>query len=184
MFERFTGAARAAVIEAQQEARRLGHEQITPDHLLLGVLADKAGLGARVLRQLGLDHDTLAGAAQAFGSGDDEALRGIGIDLDTVRRRAEEVFGPGALDQRPRRGRGFLRRRVNSTIPFTAGAKEALEQSLRQALALGHDYIGTEHIVLGLVADDRTPASRTLHRLDIAPDRVRERLREELGKAA
>lgn len=183
MFERFTDAARTAVVQAQEEARRLGHDQITPDHLLLGVLADPEGLGGRVLRQLGLAHDALARETQALGSGDAEALRDIGIDLDAVRRHAEEAFGPGALDQQPRRRRGFFRRTVGH-IPFTAAAKKALEQSLRQALALDHHYIGTEHLVLGLVADDTAPAARTLDRLGIAPGRVRDRLREELGKAA
>lgn len=183
MFERFTDAARTAVLLAQEEARRLGHDQVSPDHLLLAVLSDDEGPGPRVLRELGLEHDTLAREAAALGSGDAEALRGIGIDLDAVRRRAEEAFGPGALDQPPRRRRSPFRRKA-AHMPFTAGTRKALEQSLRQALALGHGYIGTEHIVLGLVADDTAPAARTLDRLGIVPARVRERLREELGKAA
>lgn len=185
MFERFTKAARQAVVEAQEEARRLGHDQITPEHVLLGVLAaDGDGLAARVLRELGVDRERVAAEIAVLGSGDAEALRAVGVDLEQVRRRVEEAFGPGALSEAPRRRRGFFRRRVLDRIPFSLGAKTGLEQSLRQALALGHSYIGSEHLVLGLLADDDAPTARTLDRLGVSPARVRERIRAELGKAA
>lgn len=183
MFERFTQPAREAVLRAQEEARRLGHDHIGPEHLLLAVLADDT-TAATVLRELGADHDRLEQALATLGSGDAEALGTIGIDLDAVRRHAEASFGPGALDGPPRRRRGFLRRRAIDHIPFTTGAKESLKDSLRQALALQHTEIGVEHLVLGLLAQDTAPAARTLDRLGVRPAAVRERLRAELGRAA
>lgn len=183
MFERFTGPAREVVVRAQEEARRLGHDHIGPEHLLLAVLAEDTPAAA-VLRELGADHDRLEATLAVLGPGDAEALGAIGIDLDTVRRHAEATFGAGALDGPPRRRRGFLRRRVVDHIPFTGGAKDALKESLRAALALQHAEIGVEHLVLGLVARDTAPAAQTLDRLGVRPAAVRERLRAELGRAA
>ncbi|TRW46637.1 Clp protease N-terminal domain-containing protein [Georgenia yuyongxinii] len=183
MFERFTDEARTAVVQAQVQARRLGHDHIGGEHVLLGVLAADDGVPARVLRELGVDRAALERELAVLGHADADALASIGIDLESVRRQAESTFGPGALDQpRPRR-RGFLRRQVDH-LPFTASARKGLEQSLRQALALGHGYIGAEHLVLGLIPDDETPTARTLRRLGVKPADVRARLREELGRAA
>ena len=71
----------------------------------------------------------------------------LGIDLDEVRRRVEEAFGPGALD-RVRRPRG---RRWGGHIPFAKESKKTLELALREAIALGHNYIGTEHMLLAML---------------------------------
>ena len=187
MFERFTESARGVVVDAQEQARTVGHSEIMAEHLLLAILADGDSIGARVLRGLGVEREVLVREVAALGLSDDEALRAIGVDLATVRRQAEAAFGPGALDRpRPRRY-GLLRRvaRVGGhLLPFTDSAKRALEQSLRQALALEHNYIGTDHILLGLLADDQDPASRTLLRLGVTPSVVRTRVREQLEPAA
>lgn len=123
----------------------------------------------------------------ALGSADRDALREIGIDLAQVRDRVEAVFGTGALDRpRPRRT-GLLRRRV---VPdagrrrFSDAAKRALEQSLRQSLALRQHSIGSEHILLGLLAEDDDPAARTLRRLGVSPAGVRTEVRARLRRAA
>ena len=80
---------------------------------------------------------------------DADALRSIGIDLDDVRRRVEETFGAGALDDVPERtGR---RRGRNRHIPFTGRAKKSLERGLRQAITLGDTRIGSEHLLLGVL---------------------------------
>ena len=86
-------------------------------------------------------------APPADGDVDADALAALGIDLDEVRRRVEEAFGPGALD----RARAPKRRFLGGHIPFAKEAKKALELALREALALKHNYIGTEHILLGLL---------------------------------
>ncbi len=186
MFERFTPAARAVVVDAQEQARRLHHDQVLPEHLLLAVLAQQAGSGAQVLQQYGVQQDRLVAEVVGLGAGDSDALEQIGIDLDAVRQRAEAAFGPGALDRpRPRRV-GLLRRLTWTTghLPFSAAAKRALEQSLRQALALRHQTITADHVLLGLVADDEDPAARTLRRLGVTPADVRAQVRAHLDRAA
>lgn len=187
MFERFSAPARRVVIEAQQQARALQHTEILAEHLLLGVLADETCISASVLDELGVQHERLVAEVAALGLADEDALRAVGIDLAAVRRAAESAFGAGALD-RPRRSRRGLRGRLpwlgGQHLRFTDPAKRALEQSLRQAISLQHNHIGTDHILLGLLADDRSPAALTLSRLGVDPAVVRARVRERLQQAA
>jgi ATP-dependent Clp protease ATP-binding subunit ClpA len=110
--------------------------------------------------------------------GDAEALRVIGIDLDEVRRRIEATFGAGALERtasarRRRRGRGRACGPSVGHIPFTPRAKKVLELALREAKALRHDYIGTEHILLGLVRERDGLAAGMLAERDVSDERVR-----------
>ncbi|NHC43976.1 Clp protease N-terminal domain-containing protein [Motilibacter aurantiacus] len=185
MFERFTKPARAAVVQSQVEARRLGHDRIDDSHLLLGVLAQEAGVGARVLTELGVGLDAARDAVAALHAPDAQALGALGIDLDEVRRKAEAAFGEGALERRFARRRGFFRRSTGH-IAFTRPAKAALEDALRQALTLRHNYIGTEHLVLGLLTGGSSTAGRVLHRLGVRVDaaELRRRVLDELGRAA
>lgn len=156
MFERFTDSARQVVHRAGEQARELGAEQIGTEHLLVALAADRSGPAGRALRGLGLDESSLRGEIRPrprSHAPDADALAVLGIDLDEVRRRVEAAFGPGALDRaRPRRGS-----RGGGAIPFTPASKKTLELSLRQALHLGDNYIGTQHVLLGLLqggADD------------------------------
>ncbi len=198
MFERFTHSARQVVVLAQTEARSLRHNHIGTEHLLLGLLGETEGLAARVLNELGVDRDDIhKGVVDYVGAGpinqpDAVALDTIGIDLDAVRRRVDEAFGPDALERtraartRAERRRGFLGRRNRRScgeghIPFTPRAKKTLELSLREALALGHGYIGTEHILLGLLREGQGLAALLLSRADIKFDVVRRRIVEELS---
>lgn len=187
MFERFTRSAREAVVDAQEQARALHHEVILAEHLLLAVLAQEASISARVLHAHGVQADRLIGEIATLGKGDHDALREIGIDLTTVRQHAEAAFGPGALDRpRPRRV-GFLRRRVTWTgahLRFSGDAKLALEQSLRQAVALQHHHISVDHVLLGLLASDQDAAARTLQQLGVIPNDVRGQVQEQLQQAA
>ncbi len=118
-FSRFTPRARKVVVAAQEEARAAGNATITPGHLVLGLLSEPDGLGARAV------------AAQ-------------GVAADAVRRTALATLPAAGGD-------------VPALIPFDAQAQKALELTFRQALRLGHDYIGTEHILLALLeAEDGT----------------------------
>jgi ATP-dependent Clp protease ATP-binding subunit ClpA len=183
MFERFTDRARKVAVDAQASARRLGHGYIGTEHLLLGLLQGD-GIAAQVLTGLGVtpaavEREVLAEVGRGpLGAGDAEALGAIGIDLDEVRRRVEASFGPGALywhpDPRCRRGRHLPL--AGGHIPFTPRAKKALELSLREALALKHRYIGTEHILLGLVREGEGLAMLVLVRLGAGPQAVRARV--------
>lgn len=110
------------------------------------------------------------------GEEDAEALRAIGIDLDEVRRRAEETFGPGALEwivPTRHRGRTKACAPLVGRIPFTPRAKKVLELALREAKHLRHGYIGTEHILLGLVREGEGLASGMLAKRDVSSERVR-----------
>ncbi|WAP50431.1 hypothetical protein OL239_10150 [Arthrobacter sp. ATA002] len=184
MFERFTQNARAVVIGAQEQARLLGDTEIGADHMLLGVLASGDNAAVRVLHRLGIEREAIAGRARGLGTADAEALENIGVDLEAVRSRAEASFGPGALDRPERRRQGFLGRRGGGAVPFTAAAKEALVESLKQSRALGRKDIRVEHLLLGLIAQDSSAAARTLRVLGTDPGLVREELLRDLGRSA
>ena len=155
MFERFTDRARRVLVVAQEEAERLGHNFLGTEHVLLGLLEGE-GVAAKVLRAQGFTADDVrrqvveiigrgAGAADTSNA---EALATIGIDLDEVTAAVEEAFGPGALDRAATKRR---KRFIGGAPPFTPRVKKQLELSLREALSLGHSYIGTEHMLLGAV---------------------------------
>jgi ATP-dependent Clp protease ATP-binding subunit ClpA len=186
VFERFTERARGAVVLAQEEARDLHHHHIDTEHLLLGLLRDRTSVGYEALDRLGVHLDDVRsevvrvgrqGSPVTLGEEDAEALRVIGIDLDEVRRRIEATFGAGALESissaRRRRGRRKACGPSVGYIPFTPRAKKVLELALREAKALRHDYIGTEHILLGLVREREGLAAGMLAERDVSDTRVR-----------
>jgi ATP-dependent Clp protease ATP-binding subunit ClpA len=205
MFERFTPAARQVVVRAQEEARTFRHPWLGTEHLLLGVLAEPQAPGVSVLADLGVTLDRgRAALGQMVGNGglsatDAAALRTLGIDLDEVRSRVEASFGPGALDYpslslnvsrpEPRRRRPWRRRRceqpdVTGHLPFMPRAKRALERARREAIALGDQYVGVEHVLLGLLDPKGNMAVELLRRLDADPEVIRTRVLADLGKAA
>ncbi len=111
---------------------------------------------------LGLIHEGEGVAAKA--------LESLGISLEGVREQVQEILGPG-------------RQALSGHIPFTPRAKNVLELSLREALQLGHDYIGTEHILLGLIREGDCVAAQVLGRLGADPDRVRVQVLRLLPRA-
>jgi ATP-dependent Clp protease ATP-binding subunit ClpA len=153
-FERFSEKARAAVVLAQQVARERGDEKVEPAHLLAALVRAPDSLAVVVLeafsvRRADLESDLAGGPPRQTGDVDAAALAALGIDLDEVRRRVEDAFGPGALERRRglRRGRG-------GHLPFAKESKKVLELALGEAISLGHNYIGTEHLLLGLLRGD------------------------------
>lgn len=189
MFERFTKRAREAVLHARQESRALGQRSIGTEHLVLALLVDNGGVAYTVLHACGLEHDeVLAEVRRLPGVGDDtEALRSIGIDLDAVRARVEETFGEGALDRAPTAGKPGFFGRITGGRPsgtFTPGAKKALELSLRIALSMKHDYIGTEHLLLGILKEERGSGARILRDAGLTFEHARHLVLTALGKAA
>ena len=180
MFERFTDEARNAVVAAQREASALDHGWIGTEHLLLALLADGDGRAARVLRDFAVDAPWARGEVERIvGRGDPDldadALATLGIDLDAVRERVERTFGAGAL-ARGRCRRGFMPR---GTLPFTPRAKKALELSLREAIAMGDDHIGSEHVLLGLAREGDGVAGGILRSRGIDRDAVRAALQRD-----
>ena len=153
MFEKFTDPAKRVLVLAQDEAMAQGHDYIGTEHVLLG-LADMPGtIAGSVLRDHGVTVQALraeiadvlvASGVQPVGAqGATEALAAIGIDVEEIRRRADETFGPGKFHfPRP---------------PFTPRAKNALEHTLRQMAELHSDTIGPEHLLLGILAEAERP---------------------------
>jgi ATP-dependent Clp protease ATP-binding subunit ClpC len=144
VFERFTDRARQIVVLAQAEARMLGHDYIGTEHILLGLIREGEGMGAK-------------------------ALESLSISLGAVRSQVEEIIGRGAGSP-------------PSHIPFTPRAKKVLELSLREALQLGHSYIGTEHILLGLIREGEGVAAQVLEKLGADGERTREAVMGLLGE--
>jgi ATP-dependent Clp protease ATP-binding subunit ClpA len=181
MFERFTRSARSAVVLSQEAARALGHPRIAAGHVLLAIAHDPTSAGSRALGRVGFDGRraeatlvrTFADDAGALDGGDAEALRTLGIDVEEVRRAVDAAFGPGALERAGERSRRL------GHIPFDPDAKKALELALREALRLGDRHIATEHLLLGLVRDDRSSAADVLRAQGIAPDAVRDAVASE-----
>jgi hypothetical protein len=112
-FARFTQRARNVVVTAQEEARRHRNSEITPAHLVLGLLAEPEGLAAK-------------------------AIVAAAIPLDDVRAAATSRLPDPADD-------------VPALIPFDGHARKVLELTFRHALRLGHNYVGTEHLLLALL---------------------------------
>jgi ATP-dependent Clp protease ATP-binding subunit ClpA len=173
MFERFSTEARLVVVGAQEEARRLRHGRIGTEHLLLALLRQPASPTADVLVRHGLTHAVVeASVVSLVGDGglDAEALTSLGIDLDAVRERAEEAFGPGALDRgSPSAARG----RRPGHIPFTPRAKKVLELSLREALAQKQKAITDGHVLLGLLREGEGLAMKVLADRGVDPAALR-----------
>ena len=96
------------------------------------------------------------------------ALASLNVTLDEVREQVESIVGYGE------EGSG-------GQAPFTPRSKKVLELALREALQLGHNYIGTEHILLGLVRESEGVAARVLSNLDVDPDKVRREVVRMLG---
>lgn len=161
MFEKFQKSAKVAVMLSQEEAREMDDTRIGAEHVLVGVL-DSAGaplselMGGYGLTADGVRDRLRAGSEQPpMDDEDAEALRAIGIDLSQVRESVSKVFGPQAFDKafeksgrRKARVRGW---RPFGIIPFNSSAKKCLELALREAIAHKDNWIGCEHMVLGIL---------------------------------
>jgi prophage maintenance system killer protein len=134
-FGRFTDRARQVMVLTQYEARRLNHDHIGTEHLLLGLIREGDGIAAR-------------------------ALTGLGISLQAMRAQIEEIIGRAASGP-------------TGHLPFTPRAKKVIELSMREALQLGHKYIGTEHLLLGLVREGEGVAAQVLIKVGADHARVR-----------
>ena len=182
MFERFTTRARTVVHTAHEEADALGHRTVGTEHLILAMFS-AGGIAADVLRACGLEPEEFR--TSIAGGDDAAALRSIGIDLGAVRDSVEQTFGPGALDRAepPRRG-GFLFRRSKLSGRFGNDAKKALELSLRVALSMRHNYIGTEHLLLGVLREERGTGGRLLREQGMSYERTMDLVKAALRDVA
>ena len=134
------------IMLAQEEARRLGHNFVGTEQILLGLIGEGTGVAAKVLKSMG-------------------------VNLKDARVEVEKIIG---------RGSGF----VAVEIPFTPRAKRVLELSLEEARQLGHNYIGTEHLLLGLIREGEGVAARVLENLGVDLAKVRTQVIRMLGETA
>ncbi|CAN8278285.1 unnamed protein product [Cochlearia groenlandica] len=144
MFERFTEKAIRVIMLSQEEARRLGHNVVGTEQILLGLIGEGTGIAAKVLKSMG-------------------------INLKDSRVEVEKIIG---------RGSGF----VAVEIPFTPRAKRLLELSLEEARQLGHNYIGSEHLLLGLLREGEGVAARVLENLGVDPSNIRTQIIRMVGE--
>jgi ATP-dependent Clp protease ATP-binding subunit ClpC len=167
IFNRPTDRSRESVEAAFEEARMLGHDSLGDEDLLLGILRADVGVGAEALRSLGV---TLAGAREESEEMLSDALASIGISLEEVRREAGETFDMSIPSGRK--------------IPYSPRAKNALVEARREMRRLGDDHLGTEHVLLGILANADGTAVRMLARLCVAPEALEDRLNELRGRTA
>ncbi|MDQ3318527.1 MAG: peptidase [Actinomycetota bacterium] len=167
IFNRPTDRSREGVDAAFKEARMLGHDSLGDEDLLLGILRADGGTGAEALRSLGV---TLEGAREESEEMLSDALASIGISLEEVRREAGDTFDMGIPSGRK--------------IPHSPRAKNALVEARREMRRLGDDHLGTEHVLLGILANADGTAVRMLARLGVPPGALEDRLYELRGRAA
>ena len=145
-FDKFTERARWVLALAQEQARRLGHNYIGTEHILLGLVREKNGNAAIILSNLG-------------------------IGLDKIRTAVEFIIGRGEVT-------------MQTEIGLTPGAKKAIELAVDESTLLGHQYIGTEHLLLGLLREGKGVAAGVLESLGVSVERVHTELNRVLSQSA
>ncbi len=142
MFGRFTERAQKVLSFAQEEAQRLGHNNIGTEHILLGLIREGDGIAAK-------------------------ALKALGLDLDRIREEVEALIGRG--HDQP----------INTA--YTPRAKKVIEITIDEARKMTHTYVGTEHILLGLIREGEGVAARVLNNLGISLNAARDQVMMQLG---
>lgn len=142
MFGRFTERAQKVLALAQEEAIRLGHNNIGTEHILLGLTREGEGIAAK-------------------------ALYGLGLGSEKIQKEVENLIGKGQEN--------------SQTIHYTPRAKKVIELSMDEARKLGHSYVGTEHILLGLIREGEGVAARVLNNLGVSLNKARQQVLQLLG---
>ncbi|MFZ5753917.1 MAG: ATP-dependent Clp protease ATP-binding subunit [Bacillota bacterium] len=144
MFARFTQRAQHVIYLAKEEAKSLGHPAVGTEHLLLGLIRENEGIGAK-------------------------ALINLGLDLSTVRKTVTDLVAPGY--------------ETPAEIGLTPRAKKVFELANDEAQKWGVNYVGTEHLLLGLVREGEGVAAQVLADLGVTADAVRKQVLALLGGA-
>ena len=142
MFGRFTERAQKVLALAQEEAIRLGHNNIGTEHILLGLVREGEGIAAK-------------------------ALYALGLGSDKIQKEVENLIGRGS--------------EIAQTIHYTPRAKKVIELSMDEARKLGHSYVGTEHVLLGLIREGEGVAARVLSNLGVSLNKARQQVLQLLG---
>src|SRR5690625_158428 len=142
MFGRFTERAQKVLALSQEEAIRLGHNNIGTEHILLGLIRESDGIAAKALNELGLE-------------------------VKQIQEEVEKLIGKGSQPMQ--------------SIHYTPRAKKVVELSQDEARKRGHPYVGTEHILVGLIREGEGVAGRVLHNLDVNLTKARQQVLQLLG---
>ncbi|WP_112179220.1 MULTISPECIES: ATP-dependent protease ATP-binding subunit ClpC [Paraliobacillus] len=142
MFGRFTERAQKVLALSQEEAVRLGHNNIGTEHILLGLINEGEGIAAK-------------------------ALTSLGLETEKIQQEVENLIGKGE--------------KVSQTIHYTPRAKKVIELSMDEARKLGHSYVGTEHILLGLIREGEGVAARVLNNIGVSLNKARQQVLQLLG---
>ena len=142
MFGRFTERAQKVLALSQEEAVRLGHNNIGTEHILLGLISEGEGIAAK-------------------------ALTSLGLEAEKIQQEVENLIGKGE--------------KVSQTIHYTPRAKKVIELSMDEARKLGHSYVGTEHILLGLIREGEGVAARVLNNVGVSLNKARQQVLQLLG---
>jgi ATP-dependent Clp protease ATP-binding subunit ClpC len=142
MFGRFTERAQKVLALSQEEAIRIGHNNIGTEHILLGLVREGEGIAAK-------------------------ALTALGLSPEKVQKEVESLIGRGQESAQ--------------TIHYTPRAKKVIELSMDEARKLGHSYVGTEHILLGLIREGEGVAARVLNNLGVSLNKARQQVLQLLG---
>jgi ATP-dependent Clp protease ATP-binding subunit ClpA len=153
------------IVAGAEEARRLGHSYVGTEHILLALTSDPQSGATRVLSRLGITHDALKDAfiGQLWAPRiDPDALAALGIDLETVRERLEESFGPRALEKTHA---GMLEPTGAAIQCVAPRVKQALEHAVERA---GDGQLRDEHVLLGMLRVPDSVAARALAELAVS----------------
>ncbi|MDC3425490.1 ATP-dependent protease ATP-binding subunit ClpC [Aquibacillus sp. 3ASR75-11] len=142
MFGRFTERAQKVLALSQEEAVRLGHNNIGTEHILLGLVSEGEGIAAK-------------------------SLTSLGLETEKIQQEVEQLIGRG--------------QKASQTIHYTPRAKKVIELSMDEARKLGHSYVGTEHILLGLIREGEGVAARVLNNLGVSLNKARQQVLQLLG---
>ncbi|HHY05319.1 MAG TPA: AAA family ATPase, partial [Thermoanaerobacterales bacterium] len=141
---RFTERAQKVILYAQEEARRLNHNVIGTEHILLGLIREGDGVAARVLTSMG-------------------------VDIKDVRSQIEMMIGTGPFA-------------IQGPIGYTPRAKRVMELAMDESRKLGHNYVGTEHILLGLIREGEGVAAQVLSNLGVSMEKARKEILNLVGQ--
>ncbi|MDG4657836.1 ATP-dependent protease ATP-binding subunit ClpC [Ectobacillus antri] len=142
MFGRFTERAQKVLALSQEEAIRIGHNNIGTEHILLGLVREGEGIAAK-------------------------ALVALGLSPEKIQKEVEALIGRGTD--------------TTQTVHYTPRAKKVIELSMDEARKLGHSYVGTEHILLGLIREGEGVAARVLNNLGVSLNKARQQVLQLLG---
>ncbi len=147
MFNKFTKRAQKVIVLAQKESKKLSHDYVGTEHILLGLLSLSDGVAA-------------------------EALKTLGVDKGELKSKIINMVGEGE---------NIL---LSGERPMTPRAKRVLSLAVKEANELGHNFVGTEHILLGLIREEEGIANRVLAEADLSREKVRKAVINLLGDGA